>query len=217
MAPEAVTSRSRSEQEECLCAFVPQGGAIRGLLIFADFARSAPSSRPSTRTAGAAVQAQDSCVNAGRVWHREAVPTDRDQVDLTLRFEWKQEGRVGLDEIGRLIFPRLTTDAGLYRFRLRSGNRATSTYLGESDNLARRMTHYRSPGPSQRTNLRLNALLREALANEVLVELATVQVAQILIGESWGRQDLNLRPARLLAENAALLNVKAEGTPVLNL
>ena len=42
----------------------------------------------------------------------------------------------------------------LYRFRLDGVAQSISTYIGESDNLQRRSSGYRNPGPSQKTNIR---------------------------------------------------------------
>lgn len=70
----------------------------------------------------------------------------------------------------------------------------------------RRLIHYRSPGPSQTTNLRLNALLRRHLARPIAtveVEFATNPEARMAGG--WVPLELTRRPARLLVENAALL------------
>lgn len=47
-------------------------------------------------------------------------------------------------------------------------------YVGETDNLARRIQHYLRPGSSQKTNLRLKACFDEAVSQKQKVELQTL-------------------------------------------
>ncbi len=60
--------------------------------------------------------------------------------------------------------PRCSQAPGIYRFRIR-GSKGKALYVGETENLARRFGFYRNPGPSQQTNVRMNAKFREALAS----------------------------------------------------
>ncbi len=81
-------------------------------------------------------------------------------VTATIEFHWLAAGGVTLDSEGRLTFARLPERPGVYRFRFEDGRRGLlGVYIGESDNLARRMSNYRNPGPTQPTNQRLNAHL----------------------------------------------------------
>ena len=86
-------------------------------------------------------------------------------------------------------------------------------YIGESDNLSRRMGNYRNPGPTQPTNQRLNPRLRAVLIDggEATVSAAT---AVTVDGETL---DLALRPARLVAENVTLIRAAQQNLPVDNL
>src|ERR1044071_9357187 len=91
-----------------------------------------------------------------------------------LRLQWNPVGSVTLDSSGKVKFPSLPTRPGLYQFRIRGPKGDLGRYIGETDKLQRRFAHYRNPGPTQPTNLRLNALLREVLATGGTVEIAIV-------------------------------------------
>lgn len=138
------------------------------------------------------------------------------QVKITVFFEWKPVGKIQLDDDGKLIFPRTSATPGLYRFDL-AGPNGTATYIGETDQLARRLQHYRTPGPSQRTNLRLNALMRSALSESRMVSLATI-TDEICISLDGNERlvDLSRKPERVLLEHAALYEAFASGITILN-
>ncbi len=135
-------------------------------------------------------------------------------VQAAVHFEWLAGGAVTLDAAQKPVFPGLPSRPGVYRFRLlAAGGSLEGVYIGESDNVARRMGNYRNPGPTQPTNQRLNSRFREVLAHGGAVELA-VATAVTVDGEPL---DMVARPARLLAENAALIRAAQEGLPVENL
>jgi hypothetical protein len=126
---------------------------------------------------------------------------------VELSYAWRVAGAVTLAS-GRLKMPVLGVRPGIYRFEVSAcGGSEVGTYIGESDNLERRMGNYRNPGPTQPTNLRLNQLLKEALEDGGSVVVSVVLEA-IFDG---GKLDLAARPARLLVENAALLAESAAG------
>jgi hypothetical protein len=128
-------------------------------------------------------------------------------VDVHVVLQWADAGTVDLDAAGKLVFGTPDTVPGLYRMTL-TGGRLTrrQVYIGETDNLRRRLsTNYRSPGPSQRTSLRINALLREHLAAGGSVALATAVRADLRLAGAAATLDLGRKAARLLAENAALV------------
>jgi len=123
-----------------------------------------------------------------------------------LGFQWNPIGRVVLDATGRLTFPKTPQAPALYRFRIRSGGKE-SIYIGETKNLARRFTLYRNPGPSQQTNIRLNAKFREALSSGAEIGVAAV------LSDAWIERDgmrveadLSLKTVRCLLENAAVVD-----------
>jgi hypothetical protein len=118
---------------------------------------------------------------------------------------------------GKVQFPHLEAVPGLYRMTLKLGN-ATQIYIGETSNLYRRLAiNYRNPGPTQSTNIRINAVLTEHLRDGATVDLATTSTATVVIGEADPRPlDLSNKASRLLAENAALLAI-ASTAEILNL
>jgi hypothetical protein len=147
-------------------------------------------------------------------------PALEPQIDVRVVLRWLEAARVVLDGDGMLSFPRVAAMPGLYRFA-RPGtvpNQRPSVYIGETNNLRRRMTGYRHPGPTQDTNLRINALLRECLVGGGSIEVTTATAAIVYLSGEPTELDLNLKAGRLLAENAALLTALAKNdAEVINL
>ncbi|HEY3355360.1 MAG TPA: hypothetical protein VGQ83_19075 [Polyangia bacterium] len=123
---------------------------------------------------------------------------------LAVTFYWRQAGRVALDARGGLVFPSLPAVPGLYRFWIESDPRP-GVYIGEASDLRRRMQHYRTPGPSQTTNVRLNMLLKDAIGGGSVVSVWILTEAEMrLDAEEPQPLDLNRRNGRLIAEQAAI-------------
>jgi|SRR6185437_15790675 len=138
-------------------------------------------------------------------------------VKLEVSFEWTSLGRVRIDDGGRLAFPRASARPGVYVLAFdREEGRAV--YIGETDQIDRRFQHYRTPGPSQSTNIRLNALMREGLLAGSGVSVSTLSDSAI-IRINGRAQAVNLSNAvqRILLENAALLVAHTDGATVLNI
>ena len=146
----------------------------------------------------------------------EAAPQSRaETVDARVTFDWTRLGRVALDPGGKLAFPTpITTSPGLYRFTLVGGSGRSRIYIGESDNLRRRLSgNYRNPGPRQQTSLRVNALLVEHLRSGFDVEVDVAAAATLQVPGSHGTDlDLNRKAGRLLAESAALVLAQSSNT-----
>jgi hypothetical protein len=138
---------------------------------------------------------------------RQAIPPSR----LCLVYSWTEVGRVVVDA-DKLRFPTVPDAAGIYRFEL--GDR---WYIGEADRLRRRFQHYRTPGPSQSTNLRLNALMRQLLADGPGIVVSTITSVNVEIDGRALPLDLAYKDARLLVESAALVAARAGGRLVENL
>lgn len=140
-----------------------------------------------------------------------------DRVELTLAFSWDPVGAITLDEQQKIRFPKTGARPGLYRFEIISTEDRTQ-YIGETDQLSRRLQHYRTPGPSQQTNLRLNALLVEHLkrGDQILLSTVTEGVTASCAGREH-HADLTVKSERLLLESAALLSARSAGVPTLNL
>jgi hypothetical protein len=135
-----------------------------------------------------------------------------ESVQVSVSFEWAEVGRIGLDGQGKLGFPSLPREPGVYKLAITEADGSTATYIGEADELRRRFTHYRNPGPTQPTNKRINALLRQLLANGGWASMAIATSASLEINGVSGPLDLTKKAGRLLAENAALVKAALEGS-----
>lgn len=130
---------------------------------------------------------------------------DQAMTRLTVEFEWQLAGRIALDPTGALVFPDLPWVPGLYRFWLDSGHERPGVYIGEASDLRRRAQHYRTPGSSQTTNIRLNDLLKSALRAGSVVTLSTITEVTVAVDDEEPRDlPLHRRNARLVAEQAAI-------------
>lgn len=135
---------------------------------------------------------------------------------VEVAFEWKLIGEVTLDTAGRLLFPQSTSACGVYRFDI-DGARP-SVYFGEAVDLRRRFSHYRSPGPTQQTNIRLNELLCRVLPLEGRCQVSLAAVSSFRAGSCKADLDLRLKAARVLIESAAIVLARDDGARlVLNL
>lgn len=133
----------------------------------------------------------------------------RDTVTVSATFDWVDAGPIGLEGQEKIAWPEPAPDRpGLYRFTLTDGRqRKVQVYIGEAKLLRRRLNHYRNPGPSQRTNIRLSQLLVEHLRSGGNVRLALAEHVRVRLPMTGGEQVLSLatKAARLLAENAAIV------------
>lgn len=135
-------------------------------------------------------------------------------IDVQVHLQWRTAGEVTLDSQGKPAFGQLEAVPGLYRmdFVDASAEVRPRVYIGESDNLRRRLsTNYRNPGPSQRTSLRINRLLRDHLGRGGAVKLRLATEVDAEIDGAVALLDLKTKAARLLAENAALVSAAREG------
>lgn len=130
---------------------------------------------------------------------------------MSVDYDWRNVGVVGM-ELGKLRFPGVPEAPGVYRFDL-----GRTTYIGETDRLRRRFQHYRTPGPTQPTNLRLNALMLRLLGEGGAVSVCAITTASIEVYGKRSPLELNDKAARLLVENAALTAARLAGARVENL
>ena len=133
------------------------------------------------------------------------------RMHVAVDYSWREIGAIALDAT-RIAFPEAPAAPGIYRFDL--GDRV---YIGETDQLKRRFQHYRTPGVSQTTNIRLNAALADLLQHGAIATVATVTSATVEIDGAPASLDLSYRPARLLIESAALVAERHAGRRVENL
>lgn len=130
---------------------------------------------------------------------------------VAVDFAWRDVGSIRV-EAGRLRFPDVPESSGVYRFDL-----GRTVYIGETDRLRRRFQHYRTPGPTQATNVRLNALMLRSLGEGGSVTVCTVTTASVEVDGQRAPLDLCDKAARLLVENAALTAARMAGGSVENL
>ncbi len=133
-------------------------------------------------------------------------------------FQWKDAGRVQIGPDGKLLFPELPGFPGIYRLLLRD-RQGESVYIGEAEDLKRRMQHYRTPGPRQLTNLRLHRRIQDVLEGVGAVEVATAIDATLDLDERPLPLDISKKAFRRLLESAALVHAlgNAEAVRVENL
>ena len=136
---------------------------------------------------------------------------------VSVSFTWESAGDLSVDSNHKLVFPKSNRIPCLYRFTY-TATHGTAAYIGETEDLYRRLQHYRNPGPTQRTNQRLNSLLADILLAGERVSLATVSKSAFI--EASGRKrpvDLSQKHERVLLEHAALYDAAAKGLTILNL
>lgn len=137
----------------------------------------------------------------------------KEETTLDLRWKWLRLGSVSLDTDGRLKFPPSPIAPGVYRLVIEESG-TSQCYVGESENLMRRFGHYRRPGPTQHTSIRINRELQTAAQRGAAITLQIVSNAYVDIKPPDRLVDLNRKVERRLLENAVLTT---EGGKSLNL
>jgi len=69
----------------------------------------------------------------------------------------------------------------IYRWNFLKKGTSVKAYIGETEDLRRRVRGYLNPGPSQETNKRINAEFRKAIQSGLTVQLETLSVEPIRI------------------------------------
>ena len=135
---------------------------------------------------------------------------------VTVNLAWQAIGEVRLDIGSRLTFPKAPAKAGLYRFEV-AQSQQYAAYIGETDQLPRRFQHYRTPGPSQQTNLRVNAHFLEVLKTGGKISDTVVTTASIEINDNPSRPaDFSQKCERVLLEHAAICSERGAEVRILN-
>lgn len=125
--------------------------------------------------------------------------------EVSLKMIWHSLGPVVQNSGGKLEMPPAPTAPAIYRFRILKDGQE-ERYIGETINIRRRLYHYINPGPSQTTNVRVNALFHSAVDNN-----ATIEIDVVLDGVFLGIENMRTAPdlkdkaTRRLLENAAIL------------
>lgn len=138
-------------------------------------------------------------------------------VDVSVRFAWKPQGALQLDDQGKLAFPRVPRTPGIYRLTLHGvAGSVITAYVGETDNLRRRFGNYRNADPSQKANQRLNERLHTHLHEGGQTDVAIADHLELFTAGDAQTADLTKKAARALAESAALVDLAARGVRVEN-
>ncbi|MFS8102681.1 hypothetical protein LFM09_36690 [Lentzea alba] len=131
------------------------------------------------------------------------IDDDAPALDVRVRCVWRVGGEVGLSD-DKLVFPRLPRVAAIYRLTFANSAGRPRIYVGETNNLRRRVGNYRNPGPTQRTSQRLHDELVRHLAAGGTVSLSVAVEADIETDGQRSVLPLARKTARVLAEHAAL-------------
>ena len=136
---------------------------------------------------------------------------------VTVAWDWRPHGLVTLVD-GKLVFPRAPNVAGVYRLTFQDGGgMPAGVYVGEADLLPRRFQQYRTPGPSQQTNLRLNPIMVNTLTGGGRIAVEIAASAQLIAADGPAVPlDLTWKAARVLVERAAEVAERVAGALVLN-
>ena len=130
-------------------------------------------------------------------------------------YTWVAAGMILLNETDKkLVFDvDVSAQAGLYKFHIRHKDKQ-SVYIGESQNLRRRFQNYRTPGPTQKTSLRLNSIIITALQNKA--EVAVYISTHALLNKEVA--DFSQKPIRRLVESMEIVENALQNTfEILNL
>lgn len=147
------------------------------------------------------------------------------ETNLVMSYEWCPVERAPgvLYWFGQTLTPHLRrTYAGpaVYRWRVRPGpeGQAELRYIGETENLPRRLYHYLKPGPSQQTNLRIHRILKRAVQCRARIRIEILNIASCAIDE-WSLDTVNLADAslrRCLEELLVVASRRESGVEILN-
>lgn len=128
---------------------------------------------------------------------------DGSRLSLSVQWAWQHAGQLELSA-GKLAFPPTPRAAGIYRMTLfDAAQQRLGAYVGETDELPRRFQHYRTPGPSQQTNVRMNEIIVRSLllGGQVMIDIVTE--AQVVLPDGTSTTlDLTDKAARTLVERA---------------
>jgi len=147
------------------------------------------------------------------------VPDTYQQTDhqLLLKFRWNLKGVIYLDHKNRPKFPDVQEQSAVYRLAIETET-GVQFYIGETDNLRRRMQGYRTPGPTQSTNQRLTCIMKSSLLLGKEVRLEIMQAVRAKTVESnMLLEDFGNRYVRCLFENAAIIVALNNSEQILNL
>jgi hypothetical protein len=146
-----------------------------------------------------------------------------DQIQLKLSYEWQP---VFLREKVEYLFPVPITPSMRINYRppaVFKWDIFTTTpgdkklvYIGDAQELCpKRLYGYLNPGPTQKTNQKINAEFREYLKEKLSIGLYICKINEISFGEATpARVSLDDKYIRLMIVNAMIYNHKQKGFTV---
>ena len=137
------------------------------------------------------------------------------RVDMCINCTWRRIGEVRIDHKMRLEFPPTPLGPAVYRFSVRTAQ-GKSLYVGEAEEISRRLQHYRTPGPTQQTNRRLNTIMIDCLEADGVVSVDILLEASLKQNGIQIALDLTNKNQRRLLEHAAMVDEHFDGTSLLN-
>jgi hypothetical protein len=133
---------------------------------------------------------------------------------IAIECTWSSAGEVEL-RADQLALPPLPDEPGVYQWVFRHDGRERR-YVGEAATLRRRFQHYRTPGPTQSTNLRMRERAIRVLEAGGSIELLVATDVRFVRDGELHPADLSSKHARCLVENAALIDVLADVGELVN-
>ncbi|MGH2533815.1 MAG: GIY-YIG nuclease family protein [Thermomicrobiales bacterium] len=134
---------------------------------------------------------------------------------VTIEFEWEELGKVSLSQLGKLVIPQVPVGPGVYRFRIPTES-AVEVYVGQTNNLRRRMRNYAGTHRGQ-TASRIRKVLLDHLAEGRQVQHSIARHARVEIDGEAVDASVDPEHVRLLVENAALALARRVGEKAHNL
>ena len=134
------------------------------------------------------------------------------QSDISASFAWQDYGNISLDHKNRLVFPAFIEQPNIYRIKIYNASKNT-IYIGETNNMRRRAQGYRTPGPTQATNQRLNQKMCKSINSGYKISIALLAITEVSIDILT---DLSQKHNRMFFEAAAISLAVSEGQLLLN-
>lgn len=124
-------------------------------------------------------------------------------------------GSTQVDHKGRLKFPAAQIHATIYKLEINTID-DKFIYIGETENNKRRFQHYRTPGATQSTNIRLNQIMLETLSDGGVVNIYIMEDMK-LQKSHLNEVQIEDKNKRQLFERAAIEASKTSRAVSLNL
>jgi hypothetical protein len=155
---------------------------------------------------------------------RIGLEVDMDQLQIKISYEWQP---VLLREKVEYLFPMAITpfmrtkykEPAIFRwdvYQKKTGDKKL-VYIGDAQELCpKRLYGYLNPGPTQKTNQKINTEFRGYLKEKLNIELDICSIREIVYKETvLGKAALDDKYMRLLIVNAMTIELKNKGFTVM--